>query len=229
VRYCGVAVGPTWQHLCSLEEVLVDEPPVRLRASFYEPGSVEQVVAQIRELGDVVVGVAGAAGTDRACDHELMRMGVAPQPFVEAGPQLFEALSGRGVFRPSADETRDHGSIAEGAFREAAVFETNADGVFAALQGRRMPARRHPFGMRRRIQELTDDRVVDDGGELWHRRAEELEAAAAALAAHRYAVGHAFWVGDRDGAIVLPGAHAPERFSGEGVVPPVMRLPLPDG
>jgi hypothetical protein len=29
--------------------------------------------------------------------------------------------------------------------------------------------------------------------------------------------------------IVLPGSRVPERFSGEGVVPPVPRLELPSG
>jgi hypothetical protein len=48
-----------------------------------------------------------------------------------------------------------------------------------------------------------------------------------ALCAHRFAVGHACWVGDpAQGVIVLPGSRLPERFSGEGVVPPVTRVPL---
>ncbi|MEA2468336.1 MAG: hypothetical protein QOJ57_2462, partial [Thermoleophilaceae bacterium] len=107
------------------------------------------------------------------------------------------------------------------------VFETSPDGVFCALRGLRLPARRHPFGIQLRIDELLDEHVEDDGGDLWHRRIEELEAVAVALAAHRFAVGHACWVGDpAEGVIVLPGSRLPDRFSGEGVIPPVSRIPL---
>ncbi|MEJ7717729.1 MAG: hypothetical protein WKF31_07035 [Thermoleophilaceae bacterium] len=115
-----------------------------------------------------------------------------------------------------------------GAYLETPAFETNADGVFFALQERRLPARRHPLGVERRIEELADDNVVDEGGELWHRRIEELEAAAAALCAHRYAVGHARWIGDpAEGVVVLPGSGPLETFSAEGVLPAVERQPLP--
>jgi len=70
--------------------------------------------------------------------------------------------------------------------------------------------------------------VVDDGGELWHRRIEELDAAGAALCAHRFAVGHASWIGSPDeGVVVLPGAALPERFTSVGVMPTVERLQLP--
>jgi predicted nuclease with RNAse H fold len=70
--------------------------------------------------------------------------------------------------------------------------------------------------------------VIDEGGDLWHRRIEELDAAACALCAHRYAVGHASWLGDpEEGVVVLPGSSVPGAFSGEGVMPPVERLRLP--
>ena len=115
----------------------------------------------------------------------------------------------------------------EGAFHDSPLFETNADGVFAALKGHRLPARKHPWGVHLRIAELTEEHVDDTGGELWHRRIEELDALACALCAHRYAVGHASWLGDAaEGVIVLPGAAIPERFATEGVLPPVERLPL---
>jgi hypothetical protein len=108
------------------------------------------------------------------------------------------------------------------------VFETNADAVFCALQGRRLPAKRHPSGLRLRIEELEQDRVLDDGGGLWDRRIEEIDAAGAALCAHRYAVGHASWLGEPDEAvIVLPGALVPQQFSTAGVLDPVERLQLP--
>jgi hypothetical protein len=108
------------------------------------------------------------------------------------------------------------------------LFETSPDGVFAALQGRRVPARRHPIGIQRRIEELEHDHVIDSGGDLWQRRIEEIEAAGVALAAHRYAVAHACWLGDPDeGVIVLPGSRIPGRFSAEGVLPTLPRQPLP--
>jgi predicted nuclease with RNAse H fold len=233
VQYCGIAVGPEYQHLCVLREVRADEPPVRLAASFYEPGTVEQVVAQVTALGDAVVGVAAPAGAPaagraaRACDAELARRGVAGRPYLEPGGLLFGGLSRLGVFQPAGDGSLE-GTVPEGAYRAGPVFETNVDGVFAALQGRRVPARRHPLGVRRRVEELLEDHVVDEGGDLWNRRIEEIEAAAAALTAHRYAVGHASWIGDpEEGVIVLPGSRPPAEFSVQGVIPPVTRLPLP--
>jgi hypothetical protein len=40
-------------------------------------------------------------------------------------------------------------------------------------------------------------------------------------------VGHASWVGDpAEGVIVLPGTSLPDRFSSDGVIPPVPRAPL---
>ena len=69
--------------------------------------------------------------------------------------------------------------------------------------------------------------MIDDGGDLWHRRIEEIDAVACALCAHRYAVGHACWLGDPDeGVVVLPGASIPAEFSRQGVMPPVERLHL---
>jgi len=153
---------------------------------------------------------------------------VAPYGFLPAGSELRERLAERGVYAPAEDSAEAlQGAVAEGAYQDMAVFETNTEGVFCALQGRRMPARRHPLGISRRIEELMSDMVVDPGGDLWHRRIEEIEAAAAALCAHRFAVGHACWVGDpHEAVIVLPGSSLPERFSAEGVVPPVPRAPL---
>ena len=126
------------------------------------------------------------------------------------------------------DGTDDHdGPVAEGSYNEFPLFETNADAVFCALQGRRLPAKRHPFGIQMRIEELNGDHVIDEGGDLWHRRIEEIDAAACALAAHRYAVGHASWLGEPDEAVVvLPGSSIPAEFETRGVLPPVERLQL---
>jgi predicted nuclease with RNAse H fold len=237
VFYCGIRPGPDFQQLVALEEVRVEEPPVRLHATFFEPGSAEAVAAQVLALGESVAAVATplaepAQGEPaRACDAELQRRGVTPHAFLPAGPELRERLSDRGLYTPAEDgEGAREGTVAEGAYQGAAVFETNVEAVFCALQGRRMPARRHPLGVQRRIEELMSDMVVDPGGDLWHRRIEEVEAAAAALCAHRYAVGHACWVGDpKEAVIVLPGSSLPERFSAEGVVPPLPRAPLAGG
>jgi hypothetical protein len=228
VRYCGIALGAGFLQLAVLEEVLVAEPPVRLRATFYEPGDAAQVVAAIHALGDVAVGVGAPAGEHRAADRELAERGVPPMRYSEQAAKLYDELGDLGLYSPRRVSEGEHsGLVEEGAFRTAAVFETSPDGVFIALQGRRVPARRHPLGIQRRIEELEQDRV-DDSGHLWHRRIEEIEAAGVALAAHRYAVAHAYWLGDPDeGVVVLPGSRIPARFSGEGVLPPVPREPLP--
>jgi predicted nuclease with RNAse H fold len=234
VRYCGIVAGGGYVHLCAIEEVRNEEPPIRLRALFYEPGSVEQVAAAVRGFGDPVVAIASPMSQPRegkrlrVSDGELRRRGVFPMQFDELGRRMFQALINRGTFEPEDGEGAVTGTVPEGAYTEMPVFETNPDAVFCALHGQRVPAKRHPLGIQRRIVELLEDHVEDDGGELWFRRIEEIDAAAAALAAHRYAVGHACWVGDPDeGVIVLPGSRLPDSFTGEGAVPPVPREPLP--
>jgi predicted nuclease with RNAse H fold len=210
MHYCGVVPLPGALQLAILEEIRAAEPPIRLSALFFEPGSAAQLAAELRSLGEVVVGVGaplsrtrGEEG-ERECDALLVRRGVAPR------------------------EASHDGGVREGAYRDSPLFETNADAVFCALLGRRLPAKRHPFGMRLRIAELASDLVAIEGGTLWDRRIEELDAAACALCAHRYAVGHARWLGDPDeGVIVLPGSSLPDEFSREGVLTPVERIQLP--
>jgi predicted nuclease with RNAse H fold len=236
VRYCGIVASGSYVHLCALEEVRDPEPPIRLEAIFYEPASPEQVAAEVRAFGDAVVGIAtpftppgDGPQSARVADAALRTRGVLPAPYTNEGRRMFQALANRGLFAPEVPEGVTDGPVPEGAYETMPIFETNADGVFCALQGLRMPAKRHPIGILRRIEELVDDHVSDDGGDLWHRRIEEIEAAAAALCAHRYAVGHACWVGDpSEGVIVLPGSRLPESFSGQGVLPPVERVVLPD-
>ena len=241
MRYCGIVASGSYVHLCALEEVREPEPPIRLDAIFYEPATPEQVAAEIRAFGDAVVGIAapirgtgegdqtGPDEQQRVADTALRVRGVMPAPYTHEGRRMFQALANRGLFSPDVAEGVTEGEVGEGSYESMPVFETNADGVFCALQGVRMPAKRHPIGVLRRIEELTDDRVIDSGGDLWHRRIEEIEAAAAALCAHRYAVGHACWVGDpSEGVIVLPGSRLPASFSGQGVLPPVERVVLPD-
>jgi predicted nuclease with RNAse H fold len=235
MRYCGIVAGGSFVHLCALEEVRVEEPPIRLEALFYEPATPEQVAAEVAAFGDAVVAVAAPAGAprngadSRTADAGLRARGVLPVPYSPEGRRMFQALADRGLYSPDAADGQTEGEVPEGAYETMPVFETNPDGVFCALQGRRMPAKRHPIGIQRRIEELQQDHVEDGGGDLWHRRIEEIEAAAAALCAHRYAVGHACWIGDPgEAVIVLPGSRLPESFSGQGVLPPVERVVLPD-
>jgi predicted nuclease with RNAse H fold len=219
--------------LAMLEEVLADQPPVQLSAIFFEPGSATQIAAELSGLGDVVLGLGGPVsaaegGQPRTCDTELAARGVAPQepaPELRSLAELLDDTLPR--FAPS-ENGDGAGQVPEGSYHDHPAFETSPDGVFCALQGRRLPAKRHPLGMQLRIEELEGDHVVDDGGELWHRRIEELDAAAAALCAHRYAVGHASWLGSaEEGVVVLPGSALPERFTSVGVMPVVERLQLP--
>jgi hypothetical protein len=194
MHYCGIVPVQRLLQLALLEEVRDPEPPIRLSALFYEPGSADQLAAELRRLGDVVVGVGSGAGP------------------------VGEAL-GLPAFEPDVDGA----VVPEGAYEETPLFPTDPDRVFWALQGRRLPAKRHPYGMQLRIAELIGDRISDDAGDLWHRRIEEIDALACALCAHRFAVGHASW---RDG-VVLPGTSLPEEFSTRGVMPPVERITLP--
>jgi predicted nuclease with RNAse H fold len=234
MRYCGVVPMQRALQLAMLEEVRTDEPPVRLSALFFEPGSAAQVASELRSLNEVVVGVgAPLAGPSpgrpgRDCDALLARRGIVPEAADAETRAFVELLRDMDVFSTGEDEARQ-GQVPEGSYHDFPLFETNPDGVFCALQGRRLPARRHPLGLQLRIEELEGDRVMDDGGDLWHRRVEELDAAACALCAHRYAVGHASWLGDPEEAVVvLPGSQIPYEFSREGVLPPVERLRLPD-
>jgi predicted nuclease with RNAse H fold len=232
MHYAGVVPLQGYLQLAVLEEVRATEPPIRLSALFFEPGAAEQVAAEIQSLGEVVVALGAPLtvhgdGSRRTADALLAARGVPPQAPNSEVSRLAAMLAGMAAFRPEGEEG-ESGPVAEGAYRSHPLFETNPDGVFYALQGRRLPAKRHPLGMQLRIDELAGDHVIDDGGDLWHRRMEELDAAACALCAHRYAVGHASWVGAAgDGAIVLPGSSLPNEFARAGVVPPVERLQLP--
>jgi hypothetical protein len=191
VHYCGVVPMQSELQLVLLEEVRDPEPPIRLTALFYEPGTAEQIAAELGRLGEIVVGLGSGA-------HSVA-----------------EGL-GLSVFEPDDDA----GAVPEGAYQETPLFLTDPDRVFWALQGRRLPAKRHPYGIQLRIAELIGDRISDESGDLWHRRIEEIDAVACALCAHRFAVGHASWM---DG-VVLPGTSLPEQFSTRGVLPPVERI-----
>jgi hypothetical protein len=192
MHYCGVVPMQSALQLALLEEVRDPDPPVRLSALFYEPGTVEDVAAELRRLGDIVVGI-----------------GTGAEPLAD--------MLDLAVF-----EAGDGDTVPDGAYADTPLFPTDPDRVFWALQGRRLPTKRHPYGMQLRIDELEEDHIVDEGGDLWHRRMEELDALACALCAHRFAVGHASWM---DG-VVLPGTNLPHEFSTRGVMPPVERISL---
>ncbi len=217
--------------LATLEEVRAPEPPIRLSAVLYQPGSPAQVASVLS--GEEAVIAAGAPLTrpahgrpQRVCDELLRDRGIPPEPLSEAVLALRSGLRTE-AFAPDAEEGSVEGAVPEGAFQTGALFETSADAVFAALRGHRLPARRHPWGVHLRIAELSEDEIEDSGGELWHRRIEEIDALACALCAHRYAVGHASWIGDpSEGVLVVPGTSPPGSFPTEGVLPPVERRPL---
>src|SRR5215207_5400324 len=116
--------------LAMLEEVRAPEPPIRLSAIFFEPGSAAQVAAELRSLGELVLGV-GAPLSGR--HPELERRGVAPQPESAEAVRLVELLS-LPVFTPDDEDGAD-GQVPEGAYQDFPLFETNADGAFYALQG----------------------------------------------------------------------------------------------
>jgi hypothetical protein len=193
VHYCGIVPMQRALQLALLEEVRDPDPPIRLSALFYEPGTPEQVASELRRLGDVVVGLGPGA------DEIVETLDL----------DLFHGAEGD--------------AVPDGAYTDTPLFRTDPDRVFWALQGKRLPAKRHPYGIQLRIDELEDDRIEDEGGDLWHRRIEEIDALACALCAHRFAVGHASVV---DG-VVLPGTSLPDEFSTRGVMPPVERITLP--
>jgi predicted nuclease with RNAse H fold len=233
MHYCGAVPMRGRLQLAMLEEVRTPEPPIRLSAIFFEPGSAEQVAAELRSLEDVVVALGAPLSEPRqgrqtrSVDDFLRRLGVSPQPHDPEAGKLADQLRDLPRFTPRDGRDDHDGAVGEGSYNEFPLFETNADAVFCALQGRRLPAKRHPFGIQLRIDELSGDHVIDEGGDLWHRRIEEIDAAACALAAHRYAVGHASWLGEADEAVVvLPGSSIPAEFDTRGVMPPVERLQL---
>ena len=231
MHYCGIVPAQSFVQLAMLAELRTDEPPIRLQATFFEPASAAQVAAELLALGEVVVAIGAPPDPEgagkRACDSTLRRLGIPPASAHPETVAVWEALAG--LVRFDGDGEEPDGAVPEGAFHEMPLLETNADAAFCALQARRVPSKRHPLGMQMRIEELEQDQVLDDGGELWHRRIEEIDAAGAALCAHRYAVGHACYLGVPDeGVLVLPGAAVPEQFPTQGVLPPVERVQLPE-
>ncbi|MBA3261932.1 MAG: hypothetical protein H0T69_05600, partial [Thermoleophilaceae bacterium] len=57
MHYCGVVPVQGSLQLAMLEEVRAPDPPIRLSALFYEPGSAEDVARELLKLSDVVIGI----------------------------------------------------------------------------------------------------------------------------------------------------------------------------
>ena len=186
VHYCGVVPMQRTLQLAMLEEVRDPEPPIRLSALFYEPGSAGQVAAELRTLGDVVVGVGAPLAGRQAASCDGAARGVPPQPPSPEAARLAELL-GLPAFTPAR---RGRGPWTRAPTATSRVRDQRrrrllrAPGPAAAGQA---PPVRHAAADRG----AAGDHVIDEGGDLWHRRIEELDALACALCAHRYAVGHA--------------------------------------
>ena len=239
MHYCGVVPHPGALQLAVLEEVRTHEPPIRLSALFFEPGGAEQVAAELRALGDVVLARRGAAVGARDGDApERARRPArgarrgAPAARTRELARLAALLDGMAAYRPRGRRRARAARCAEGAYRAFPLFETNADGVFCALQGRRLPAKRHPLGMQLRIEELAGrprDRRRRRALAPPHRGARggglrplrpPLRRGPRLLA--RRAPGDG-----RDRASRAP--RCPNEFPRAGVLPPVERLQLPPG
>src|SRR5918998_971841 len=119
MHYCGVVPVQGLLQLAMLEEVRTADPPIRLSALFYEPGSADDVAHELNTLAEVVVGVgaplAGALDgrNGRDSDALLLRRGVAPQP----GHQETHRLAGlldTSAFTPDGGEVS--GPVTQGVY-----------------------------------------------------------------------------------------------------------------
>ena len=103
MHYCGVVPARGLLQLVMLEEVREAQPPIRLAAVFYEPGTAAQIARETQALGDVVVAIGApltSSAAPRACDQELRARGVAPVPEDAETLSLAEALDGLSRFEP---------------------------------------------------------------------------------------------------------------------------------
>jgi hypothetical protein len=178
---------------------------------------------------------AGRYERSRVCDMLLFRRRLPLYPVPAAGQalggweqwmgvgfELFAALAPLGLFRPAGDGVA--APVGEGALRHGRLAETYPDAVFCALLGHRPSPKRTPWGLQQRIAALRLRGVVDDDGGLWHRTLDELDACAAAYAAHALARGTGSWVGHpAEGVVVLPVAALAERYD---PLPPPRRAAL---
>ena len=253
MRYCGVDISakPGNQQLVTLHERRAAEGGVELVATFYAPGTVEQVARTIEGFGrgQTVVAVDAPSGPRRdllgpgaplraeiglpdgryermrVCDALLFRRGLPLYPVPPAGqsPQgweqwigvgfeLFDALSGLGLYRPPAAPGGIE-PVGAAALRFGRLCETYPDAIFCGLLGHRPSPKRTPWGLQQRIAALKVKGIADADGGLWHRTLDELDAAAAAYTAYAMAIGLGRWVGDpAEGVIVLPAQELLPRY-----------------
>ncbi len=164
----------------------------------------------------------------RVCDALLFRRGLPLYPVPSAaegavgwnawmavGFELFAALRPTfGLYRPPRAGADAHGT--SGGFDPARgrALETYPDAIFCVLLGHRPAPKRSAAGRRARAAALERAGVqARDGGGLNGRTHDELDACAAALAAHALAAGRAQWLGDpAEGVVVLPGERLLERY-----------------
>ena len=95
-------------------------------ASFFEPGSADEVASQLRLWeGEVVVALGGPSDPDageRSCDAMLAGLGVAP---TRASPEL-AALAGQlGAMARFTVEDEGAGTVGDGAYTDAPLIETS--------------------------------------------------------------------------------------------------------
>ena len=173
----------------------------------------------------------------RVCDALLFRRGLPLYPVPPAGqaPQGWEqwiarrlrAVRRAGAARPLPARTRppapSRAASTRAALRFGRLCETYPDAVFCSLLGHRPPPKRTPWGLQQRIAALRMKGVHDADGGLWHRTLDELDACAAAYAAHALATGGGLWVGaPEEGVIVLPVRELRDRY--EKLPPPARVL-----
>jgi len=163
----------------------------------------------------------------RVCDAVLYRRGLPLYPvpargepvptWMAAGFGVYGALRRRiPLYRPPRAAACE-APIGRDATRHGRLVETYPDAVFCALLGHRPPAKRTAAGRAARIAALVRRGVMDRDGELWQRTLDELDACAAACAAHALAQGSGCWVGDpREGVVVLPVVALRSRYVAPG-------------
>ena len=171
---------------------------------------------------------AGRYERMRVCDALLFRRGLPLYPVPSAaegaarwqrwmlvGFELFAALRGDlGLYAPADASGRFLGTTGRFDPDRGRAFETYPDAVFCVLLGHRPEPKRTAGGRRARIAALEGAGVVGVAGEgLAQRTLDELDACAAALAAHALAAGRAQWLGDAaEGVVVLPGEALRDRY-----------------
>jgi predicted nuclease with RNAse H fold len=238
MRFCGIDVSakPGNQQLCTLHERKGTEG-VELVATFYAPGTVDEVARTIQGFGrgEAVVGIDAPSGRRlgllgdgaparlalglpdgryermRVCDAALYRRGLPLYPVPAAGEAAPEWMTvGFELFEALAPLGRYVPETGNGALLEGAV------GNAAMRSGRVFET--YPDAIfcallgHRPPPKLKG--VHDDDGGLWHRTLDEIDACAAAYAAYALSVGLGTWVGDpAEGVMVIPTAHLLPRYS----------------